>query len=204
MLALIQELENESKPNFKLVYNVISDKDVKSLIKYEYNPKKNKSPLTNIVIYDLETFNNDRAVTYCSCIYKISKISGKYHRDKSEQEYQKCLNDCVVFKGTDCNNEMVGYVLLFKGEPKKVKNKIVENNLYLIAHSGRGFDSYVVLNNLPQWRSIVKLIKNGAGIISLKIFKSYVDQNKKLPQYVHFRCGRVHIKRSLKKNRGNL
>ena len=187
----------ELKDNFKVVDNVISDKHVKSFIKYEYNIKKVKSPLTNIVIYDLETFHKIRAVPYCSCIYKLSKISGKYYRDISEQEYQKCLNDCVVFKG--CFNEMLDRVLSFEGEPKKIRNKIVEYNLYLIAHNGSGFDSYVVLNNLPRWRSIVKLIKNGAGIISLKIFNGYVDEKKKIPQYVHFKCGRVHINKSLRK-----
>ena len=140
----------ELKDNFKVVDNVISDKHVKSFIKYEYNPKKVKSPLTNIVVYDLETFNKIRAVPYCSCMYKLSKISCNYHQDMSEQEYQNCLNDGVVFKGTGCNNEILDHVLSFKGEPKKVKNKIVEYNLYLIAHSGGGFDSYVVLNNLPQ------------------------------------------------------
>ena len=170
-----QVIEDELKPNFKVVDNVVSDKHVESFIKYEYNPKKVKSPLTNVVVYDLETFNKNRAVPYCSCIYKLSKISGKDQRDISEQEYQKCLNDCVVFKGSDCINEMLDHVLSFKGEPKKVKNKIVEYNLYLIAHNGSGFDSYVVLNNLPQWRSVVKLIKNGRGIVSLKIFNGYVD-----------------------------
>ena len=69
----------------------------------------------------------------------------------------------------------------------------------MIAHNGSGFDSYVVLNNLPQWRSVVKLIKNGAGFVSLKIFNRYVDPVKKILQYVHFRCGRVHIYKSLKK-----
>ena len=114
-----QVIEHKLKPNFKVVDNVISDKHVKSFIKYEYNPKKVESPLTNIVVYDLETFNKTRVVPYCSCIYKLSKISGKYHRDISEQEYQKCLNDCVVSKGTDCINEMLDHVLSFKGEPKK-------------------------------------------------------------------------------------
>ena len=80
-----------------------------------------------------------------------------------------------------------------------VKNKVVEYNLYLIAHNRSGFDSFFVLNILPQWRSVVKLIKNGAGIISVKIFNGFVDQNQKIPQYVHFRCGRVHINKSLKK-----
>ena len=189
----------ELKNNFGFVDNVISEKHFKCFNKYEYNPKKVKSPLPDIVVYDLETFNKIKAVPYCSCIYKLSKISGKYHRDIGETEYQKCLNDCVVYKGTGCNNEMLDHVLSFKGEPKKVKNKILEYNLYLIAHNGSGFDSYVVLNNLPRWLSVVKLIKNGAGIVSLKIFNGYVDQNKKIPQYVHFRCGRVHINKSLRK-----
>ena len=162
-----QVIENELKPNFKVVDNAVSDKHVKSFMKFEYNPKKVKSPLTNIVVYHSETFNKIRVVPYCSCIYKLSKISGKYYRDISEQEYQKCLNGCVVFKGTGCVNEMLDHVLSFKGEPKKVKNKIVGYNLYLIAHNGSGFDSYVLLNNLPRWRSVVKLIKNGAGVVSL-------------------------------------
>ena len=150
-------------------------------------------------MYDLETFNKIRAVPFCSCIYKLSSISGKYHRDISEQEYQKCLIDCIVFGGTDCINEMLDHVLSVKGEAKKVNNKIFEYNLYLIAHNGSGFDSYVVLNNLPKWGSVVNLIKNRTGIVSLKIFNGYVDEKKKIPQNDHFRCGRVHIKKSFKK-----
>ena len=92
---------------------------------------------------------------------------------------------------------MLDYVLQNKGEPRRSNIKIVKYNLYLIAHKGSGFDSYVVLNNLPQWRT-VKLIKNGSGIVSLKIFNGYVDQNKKNPIYVHLRCGLLHIKDSLK------
>ena len=178
-ISFNQVIENELKPNFKVVDNVISDKHVKGFIKYEYDLKIVKSPLTNIVVFDLETFNKNRAVPYCSCIYKLSKLSGKYHRDISEQEYQKCLNDCVIFTGTDCISKMLDHVSSFKGEPKKVKNEIVEYNLYLISHNGSGFDSYVVLNNLPKWPSIVKLIKNGAGIVSLKTFNGYVDPVKK-------------------------
>ena len=93
---------------------------------------------------------------------------------------------------------MLDYVLQFEGEPRKINNKIVKYNLYLIAHQGSGFDSYVVLNNLLQWRTVVSLIKNGSGIVSLKIFNGYVDPVKKIPQYVHFRCGLLHIEDSLK------
>ena len=66
--------------------------------------------------------------------------------------------------GTDCFNEMLDHVLSFKGEAKKVKNKIAEKSLYLVGHKGSGFDSYVVLNNLPQWRSVVNLIKTEQGL----------------------------------------
>ena len=65
---------------------------------------------------------------------------------------------------------MLDYALSFKGETKKVNTKNVEYNLYLIAHNGSGFDSYVVLNNLPQWRCAVKLFGNGAGIVPLRKF----------------------------------
>ena len=110
------------------------------------NLKKVQSPITTIVVYDLKTFKK-RAVPYCSCIQKLSKISGKNHRDISEHENQKCLKDCVVFKRSDCVKDMLDHLLSFKGEAKKIRKKIVENNLYLLAHNGSGFDSYIVLNN---------------------------------------------------------
>ena len=65
---------------------------------------------------------------------------------------------------------MLDDVVSFKGDSKKGKNRIVNYNTYLIPHNGSGFDSYVVLNILPQWRSVVKLIKIGAGIVSLRFF----------------------------------
>ena len=51
-----------------VVHNVISDKHVKSFIKYDYKPKKVQCPLTNVVVYDLETFKRIRVVPYCSCL----------------------------------------------------------------------------------------------------------------------------------------
>ena len=60
---------------------------------------------------------------------------------------------------------MLDYILQYKGEPKRKNNRIVKYNLYLIAHKRKGFNSYGVLNNLPQWRTFV-LIKNGSGIVS--------------------------------------
>ena len=79
---------------------------------------------------------------------------------------------------------MLDHVLSLKGEAKRKNNRIVEYILYLIAQNGSGFDSYVVLSNLPQWRSVVIFFKNGAGIVSLKMFNGYVDPVKEVPQYV--------------------
>ena len=98
----------ELKDSFKVGDNVISDKHVKSDIKYEYKPKKVQSQLTNMVVYDIETSKTIKCVPYANCIYRLSKISGKYHRDISEKEKQKCLNDCIVFKGLDNINKMLG------------------------------------------------------------------------------------------------
>ena len=70
---------------------------------------------------------------------------------------------------------MLDYVLQFKGQAENIKNKVVEYNLYFTAFNGSGIDSYVVFNDVPQWRSVFKLIKKGAGIISLKILNGYVN-----------------------------
>ena len=118
------------------------------------NLKKVISQLNIMVVYDIETFNTDRAVPYAICIYRLKKLSGKYNRDISEKVYQKSLDDCILFKGLDNINKMVYYVLQFKGEPRRINNKIVTNILYFFSHKGSGFVSHVVLNNLPQRRTV--------------------------------------------------
>ena len=47
-------IEDELKPNFRVVNNVISDKHFKSFIKHENKPKNVQAPLTNAIVYDLE------------------------------------------------------------------------------------------------------------------------------------------------------
>ena len=79
-----------------------------------------------MIVFDIETFSTIKCVPFANCIYRLSKISGKYYRDISEKEYQKCLNDSFVFKWLDNINKMLNYVLQYKGEPKKINNKIVK------------------------------------------------------------------------------
>ena len=71
---------------------------------------------------------------------------------------------------------MLDHVLQFKGEAIKTINIIGKNNLYILAHDRFGFDSYVVLSNLAQWRIVVSLIKKGSSIVSFKIFNGYVKK----------------------------
>ena len=124
--------------------------------------------------------------SYCTCVYNLDKISGKYNRDITEKDYQNCLNDCVVFKGGDCFNDMLDHVSSFKGEAKRVINKIVEISLYLVAHNGFGSDSLFVLNNPAHWRSVFIVTENGDGNISLKIFNGYLHENKKVSPICSF------------------
>ena len=95
--SFIQTIDYDLEPNFKVVDNVISDKQVKSFIKYEYKPTKVQSLLTNTVVYDIETFNTIKCVPYAISLCKLIKLSVKYNRDIKEKEYQKRSNECIVF-----------------------------------------------------------------------------------------------------------
>ena len=47
---------------FKVIDDVISHKNVKSFIKNEYKPNKVQSQLTNMLVYDIETFDTVKSV----------------------------------------------------------------------------------------------------------------------------------------------
>ena len=114
----------------------------------------------------------------------------------------KCKKDTIVFDGDNCVEKALDFCLKIKGEERRtVNNKIVEYNLQMHAHNGSGFDTWIILNNLPCDRHIVgDIIKNGKGIISLKVFNGYIYNGKKqIPQYLIFRCGMTHLNYSLKK-----
>ena len=72
---------------------------------------------------------------------------------------------------------MLDHIIQYKGEAKKIENEIVMFTVYILAHNGFSFDSYDVLNKLLQWRTVVSLIKNGSGMLSLKLVNAYVNQN---------------------------
>ena len=111
--------------------------------------------------------------------YRLGKIAGRYERDPTQEELLKSINETLSFVGDICVGKSLDSLLKFKGEERKVKNKIVEYNLQLHAHNGSGFDTRIFLNNLPCDKHIVDFIKNGKGIISLKIFNDYIEKKIK-------------------------
>ena len=118
-------------------------------------------------------------------------------------ELDKCRKDTIVFDGDDCIEKALDFCLKLKGEERRTSldNKIVEYNLQLHAHNGSSFDTWIILKNLRCDKHIVgDIIKNGKGIIEMKIFNGYIEKNEKqIPQYVHFRCGMTHLIYPLKK-----
>ena len=68
------------------------------------------------------------------------------------------------------------FLLKIKGEERKVKIKSLEYNLQLHAHNGSGFDTWIILNNLPCDKHNVDIIKNGNGIIRMRIFNGYIQK----------------------------
>ena len=195
-IRAIKELEDF----FKRVDTFITEENVKSHFEHEFTPKKIESHLTNFIVYDLETHNTDRARPYNVTFYRLSKIAGRYERDPTQQELQKSINDTTAFAGDKCIGNALDFCLRIKGDELRVKNNIVEYNSQMHAHNGSGFATWIVLNDLPCDKHIVDIIKNGKGIIELKVFKGLIHKkNKQSPQYLHFRCGMTHLNYSLKK-----
>ena len=130
-------------------------------------------------------------------------MAGRYNRDSTPDEVEKCRENTIAFNGDNCVEKTLDFCLKLKGEERKVNNKIVEYNLQLHTHNGSGFDTWIILINLPCDKHIVgDIIKNGKGIIELEVFNGYIQHNnKQVPQYLPFRCGMTHLNYPLKKLR---
>ena len=135
----IQEL----KDNFEIVDNYITEENVKSLFEYIYKRNKIESRLTNFFVYDLETHNFDRTRPYVFCFYRLSKLAGRYYRDLTSDEIEKCNNDTTTFDGDNCVEKALNFCSKLKGEVyKDKKGTVLEYNLQLHAHNGYGFDTF--------------------------------------------------------------
>ena len=162
-----------------MVDNYITEENVKSLFKNEFIPQKIDSHLRSFIVYDLETHNTERQRPYKMTFYRLSKIAGRYERDPTQDELQKSKKDSIAFDGDNCVEKVLDFCLKLKGEEFKIRNKVVEKNLQLHAHNGSGFDTWIILNNLPCDKNIVDIIKNGKSIISSRVFNGSIQNNKK-------------------------
>ena len=168
----------ELKDNFKIVDTYITKDNGNSQIKYEFLPKKFEPQLTHFIVYHLETHNTDRARPSVFCFYRLSKLAGKYNRDLTRDERQKCKRDTIAFDGDNCFEIALDFCLKLKKEEREDnKNKILENNLQLHAHNGSGFHTWMVLNNLSCDKRIVIFLKNGKSNTELKMFNGCNEKN---------------------------
>ena len=98
--------------------------------------------------------------------YQLGKLAGRYTRDLTHDEKDKCKNINNAFDGDICVEKAIDFFLKLKGEEYKDKRrKFSEENLQIHAHNGSGFHTWIVLKSLPCDKRIVNRIKNGKGII---------------------------------------
>ena len=124
----------ELKDNFKMVDNYITEENVNSHFKYEFIPKKIDSHLTSFIVYDLETHNTDRARPYCISFYRLSKIAGRYDRDQTREELDKCKKNTIVFDEDNCVEKALDFCLKLKGEEKKLLIIKLLNTIFKCTH----------------------------------------------------------------------
>ena len=118
------------KENFKIVVNFITEENVTSHFNYEFIPKKTESHLTNFIVYDLETHNTDGARPYIFCFYRLSRIAGRYNRDLTPYEIEKCKKGSIAFDGDSCVSNALDFCLKLKGEETADKNIKFSNIIY--------------------------------------------------------------------------
>ena len=112
------------------------------------NLVKKESQLTNSDAYDVETFHTNRAVSYWVSLYRSSKTASNYNRHLAPEKNRAAKKDTIAFDGTDSIYKMLDWVVALKGKPTKVRSKIVQYEVQIIAHIGSAFVTYVVLNSI--------------------------------------------------------
>ena len=89
-----------------------------------YKPKKIESHLTKFIVYDLETHNIDRTRPYVFRFYRLSKLAGRYDRDLTTHQLEKCKKDTIAFDGDNCVEKTLVFRLKSKREEYKRTKKV--------------------------------------------------------------------------------
>ena len=170
MVLVFPKATKELKSIFTIVNNNLSVDNFNSFFKWEYKPRKEEAQLTIFIVNGLEIFNTDRAVPYCVSFYRLGTIARNHIRDLIIEVICKCGNDTIVFGETDCISYMFDWLVIFKGEHRKVTNRIVEFDLQITVQNVSAFVLYNVLNSLSVWHRIVSIVKKWKMFFSLKVF----------------------------------
>ena len=131
-------------------------------------------------MYDLETHNTNKARPYIMTFLRLSKLAGKYNRDLTTYEKEKCKKDTLGLDGDNFVNIASDCLLKFKREHRKTINiEFVEKQIKLHAHNRSGFYTWIIINNFPCDKHIVDIIKTGKRVNSMRIFNDYISNNTK-------------------------
>ena len=200
---------NEIERNFRYVKNKINENNLKQRIPYRFPKNETINQLENVFVFDLETHNDEEfAEAYAAGLYDVNRLHDKWDRDLTPDELIIERKNVTVFDASNgnCIMNMLKYISEnYDGDERtyidRDGDEIVSSyRLLLVAHSGSGFDSWVVLNSLTRNITDLKIIKTARGLISLS-FRCGVKivNTVEVPQYVKFTCSKSHIKGSLNK-----
>ena len=111
----IKELED----NFEIFDNFITEENVNSHFIYDFIPTKMDSCLTNFFVSDLATHKTDKARPYCISFYRLSKLAGRYNRDLTPYEIDKCKKNTITFDRVKFVSIALEFCLKLKREEKR-------------------------------------------------------------------------------------
>ena len=93
----------------------------------------------------------------------------------------------IAFGGDNCLGNVLDFFLIIKEIKEEIEEIKFSKIIYLIAHNGSGFDTSIIFYILPFDKRIVNIVKNGKGILELKILNGNIQHIKRqIPQYLHF------------------
>ena len=98
------------------------------------------------IVYELETYNTNRARPYCASQYRLSKLASKYNCDLTPEEHENCNKGTTVNDEEKCNTKMLECVIILEGAPMQLKNKVIECGIQLHGHNGSVFDTWNISN----------------------------------------------------------
>ena len=116
----------EVKDIFQYIGNKIDNKNLQNFQIYTFLFKKYRYELHNVLVFDIETFNErEHAIAYATGLYNISRSKHRYKRDLKDEEIITERNAVNKSKAIDGNSvmQMVDYINKYYERDKMVHEK---------------------------------------------------------------------------------